>query len=441
MNTPVNRGWYVVLILSMSSFGGLLQAQNVVSTTGYITDENHITMTITQQVSTRLRRTTSQGDPEARLPYTPGDAPDELAIPLAKTVMVRYPDYRVAYWKDYTYVQGYMFEAMDRLAVLTKDYTYTRYMKTYMDHFVDADGNYRGGGLTNLDNFMTGSAFCTLYKRTGDERYKKAVLQILKAVDAYPASDGQFWHGNKKPDMWIDGVFMMQMFLIRCAQYVGETDYCLEVACRNILAAARHLQLPNGLLLHAWTTEPGKTLWADKETGLSSEVWSEGMGWYSLVVPELLAILPQSHPRYQEVLDVYRKMAQGLKQYQDSRTGGWFMVVDKATNPLNFIDPSGTAMFVYSIRRGIDLGLLKEKDYASVASRGYTSLFPFVRVNRRGLLDVVGACDGVTVKKDFFTYVTVNKILNAKEAVAGILWAAVIMEKDKLASPSPVRIE
>ena len=77
------------------------------------------------------------------------------------------------------------------------------------------------------------------------------------------------------------------------------------------------------------------------------------------------------------------------------------MVVDKGMNPLNFIDPSGTAMFVYSIRRGIDLKLLGEKDYGQVARRGYEALFPFVRVNDRGLLDVIGACDGVTIKKDF----------------------------------------
>lgn len=389
-------------------------------------------MMVTQQVTTRLRRTTSQGDPNAKLNYTPGAAPEMLAVPLAETIMARYPDYRTAYWKDYTYVQGYMFEAMDRLGLLTGDGRYTRYMKQYIDHFVDAEGNYKGGTLTNLDNFMTGSAFCTLYKRTGDERYKKAALQILKAVADYPSSDGQFWHGNKSPNMWIDGVFMMQMFLIRCAQYVGETDYCLDIACRNIMAAARHLQRPDGLLLHAWTTQPEKAEWADKQTGLSPEVWSEGMGWYTLVVPELLAVLPKGHAHYKDVLDIYLKMAKGLKNVQDANTGGWFMVVDKGTNPLNFIDPSGTAMFVYSIQRGIDLGLLKEKEYAPVARRGYESLHPFVRVNKQGLLDVIGACDGVTIKKDFVTYVTVNKILNAKEAVAGVLWASVIMEKDKI---------
>lgn len=406
------------------------QAQHTVTTTGYTTDENNVTMMVTQQITTRLRRTTSQGDPSACLHYIPGITPGKLALPLAETVMARYPDYRTAYWKDYTYVQGYMLEAMDRLGQLTGDSKYTAYMKEYIDHFVDSEGNYKGGPLTNLDNFMTGSAFCTLYKRTGEEKYKKAALQILKAVADYPSSDGQFWHGNKSPNMWIDGVFMMQMFLVRCAQYVGETDYCLDIACRNIIAAARHLQQSNGLLLHAWTTEPEKAVWADKKTGLSPEVWSEGMGWYTLVVPELLAILPKDHAKYDEVLKIYQSMVKGLKEVQDTRTGGWFMVVDKGHNPLNFIDPSGTAMFVYSIQRGIDLGLLKMKEYAPVAQRGYESLKSFIQVNSHGLLDVIGACDGVVIKKDFISYVTVPKILNAKEAVAGMLWAAVIMEKD-----------
>ncbi len=434
MNTMKKQIVAVIGLLGLAALQTVfVQAQNTVSTTGYVTNENNVTMMVTQQVTTRLRRTTSQGDPAAKLNYVPGAAPEMLAVPLAETIMARYPDYRTAYWKDYTYVQGYMFEAMDRLRLLTGDEKYTRYMKQYIDHFMDSEGNYKGGALNNLDNFMTGSAFCTLYKRTGDERYKKAALQILKAVADYPSSDGQFWHGNKSPNMWIDGVFMMQMFLIRCAQYVGETDYCLDIACRNILSAARHLQRPDGLLLHAWTTEPEKAIWADKQTGLSPEVWSEGMGWYTLVVPELLAILPKTHAHYNDVLNVYQKMVKGLKNVQDANTGGWFMVVDKGTNPLNFIDPSGTAMFVYAIQRGIDLGLLKEKEYASVARRGYESLYPFVRVNNQGLLDVIGACDGVTIKKDFVAYVTVNKILNAKEAVAGVLWAAVIMEKDKIA--------
>ena len=45
---------------------------------------------------------------------------------------------------------------------------------------------------------------------------------------------------------------------------------------------------------------------------------------------------------------------------------------------------------------------------------------------------VIFSCDGVVIKKNFIEYVTVPKILNAKEAVAGVLWAAVIMETEQL---------
>ena len=394
--------------------------------------ENGITYLITEESSTRYRRYTSQGDPEVSLEYAPGSTLDLYAVPIARSVIARYPDYRKAYWKDYTYVHGYMFEAMDRLGELTGDKQYAEYMKKYIDNFIDQDGNYKGDALTNLDNFMTGSAYCTLYKRTGDEKYKKAALQILAAVANYPSSDGQFWHGNSRPNMWIDGVFMMQMFLIRCGQYVGQAEYCYDIACRNIIAAAKHLQRKDGLLIHAWTTEPENAVWANKQTGLSPEVWSEGMGWYTLVVPELLAVLPKTHKDYHAILKIYTDMSKGIKDYQDKQTGGWFFIVDKASNPLNFIDASGTAMFLYSIQRGINLGLLKEKEYAPVAQRGYEALKPFLIVNKNGLIDLVGACDGVTIKRDFMEYVSVNKILNAKEAVAGALWAAVIMEENNL---------
>ena len=421
-----------LLVLAFALSPLLAPGQGTVTYSGEITDANNITSRITQQVTTRVRRTTSQGDPKATLHYK--QTPQFWAVPLAESLMARYPDYRYAYWKDYSYVHGYAIEALLRLHVLTGERRYLDYVVRYLDNFIDDGGNYKGDQLTNLDNFMTGSAYCSLFHLTGEEKYRTAALQILSAVEGYPSSDGQFWHNNRLPNMWIDGVFMMQMFLTRCAEYVGERDRCLDIATRNVLAAARHLQREDGLLLHAWTTKPDDTDWADPSTGLSPEVWSEGMGWYALLLPELLEALTPSHPSYREVLEVYRKMAQGIWQYQDGNTGGWFMVVDKGTNAMNFVDPSGTAMFTYSIQRGIDLGLLKEKDYAKVARRGYDCLRDFIKVNSNGLLDILGGCDGVSIKPDFLTYVTVPKMVNAKETVIGVLWAGIIMEKEQIAS-------
>jgi len=382
-----------------------------------------------QTTAPKVKRGTWEGEPDARLPYLPGKAPESWAEATAQTIMARYPDYRKAYWKDWSYVQGYMFRGFEMLYRKTGEKRYLDYIRQYIDHFVDESGNYTGDRLTNLDNIQTGTAILTLYEQTKDERYKKAAIQFREAFNTYPRSDGQFWHGNKSPNMWIDGIFMGQMFLIRYGQVMGDAAYCNDEAARQITVFASHCRKKDsGLYFHAWTEKPLETRWADTITGLSPEVWSEGLGWYALVVPELLSVLPKDHPKRAEVLKIYLDMMQGLKNTQDPSTGGWYMIVDKGSVPGNWIDPSGTAMFVYSIKRGINLGLLDKKSYSSVAERGYKSLFNFVKINENGLVDVHGGGDGISIKKDFEEYVSVKRVLNAKEAVAGFLWASAIME-------------
>ena len=70
----------------------------------------------------------------------------------------------------------------------------------------------------------------------------------------------------------------------------------------------------------------------------------------------------------------HKRLMAGLKKAQDAKTGGGFMIVDKGDRPDNWIDPSGTAMFVYSIRRGVELGLLDKAEYGPVAVRGFRAL-------------------------------------------------------------------
>ena len=381
----------------------------------------------------KAKRGTSQGLPDARLNYTPGKPVKYWSVATAESLMARFPDYRQAYWKDWSYVHGYLFYGFEMLYKSTGDKKYLDYIKKYIDYFVDEQGNYHGDKLTNLDNMMTGSSIVDLYGYTHDERYKKAAEQIRKAFDAYPRSaDGQFWHNNASPNMWIDGVFMGQMFLIRYGKIIGDTKYCNDEAAKQITVCAKHLlKGETGLYLHAWTEKPEKATWADPKTGLSPEVWSEGLGWFALVTAELLAELPRDHPKYAEVKDIYTRMAAGLKKAQDPKTGGWFMIVDKGDQPDNWIDPSGTGMFVYFIQRGIDLGLIKKSEYAPVVARGYKSLISFGQVNDHGLVDVVGGGDGITIKKDYTTYVSYKRMTNAKETVGGFLWGTAIFEKAK----------
>jgi rhamnogalacturonyl hydrolase YesR len=236
--------------------------------------------------------------------------------------------------------------------------------------------------------------------------------------------------------MWIDGIFMGQMFLTRYGKAIGDSDYCWDEARKQMTVYARRAEGDHsGLFLHG-VYEPGHgervCAWADAKTGLSPEVWSEGLGWYALVIAETLAGLPKNHPRRAEMENIFRRLAAGLKRTQDAKSGRWFQVVDKGDRADNWTDTSGSAMFTYTLARGIEIGLLDRKEFEPVVTAGYKGITANAKINDRGLVDIYSACDGVGVQNSYERYILYRKSINAKEAVIGFLWATEIVERPRL---------
>lgn len=367
-------------------------------------------------------------------------APRSWSVALADTLMKRNTGApgdsltRWSYWKGYTL---YGFEILWRS---TGDPRYLDYMKKQVDLSIDRDGNLVNVRLDSLDNAMEGNVVLALYEQTHDPRYRKAATQIRALFDRYPRNpDGGFWHNTKLPgQMWIDGVFMGQMFLVRYGDTIGDRKACFDEAVKQITVFAHHaLKGDSGLYYHAWAANPdsatvlpqGKERWADPATGLSPEVWSEGLGWYALVLAETLGRLPADYPGRGQVLDIYERLAAGLKRTQDPVSGGWYFIVDKPDRKDNWIDTSGSAMFTYSIERGIEMGILDRKTYAPVVAGGYRAITHNARIGNDGMVDILSACDGVGVRASYAEYVGCERTINAKEAVGGFLWATAIVEK------------
>jgi rhamnogalacturonyl hydrolase YesR len=373
-------------------------------------------------------------------------APKSWAAAVADSIIERNPGTprdRLARW---SYVTGYTLDGIEMVARSTGDARYWDFIKRVMDQFIDEQGHLKGVRLESLDNTMPGNIIVGLYERTHDERYRTAAGEIRQAFDRFPRnSDGGFWHSRSLVgEMWVDGVFMGQMPLIRYGHSIGDAEYCFDEAARQITVFAHHaLKGTSGLYYHAWAEKPelpvvigghrppAPTHWADPQTGLSSEVWSEGLGWYALILAETLAAMPKDHPRRGEVLDIYTRLAAGLKRTQDPKSGRWFQVVDKGGRADNWTDNSGSAMFTYSIERGIELGLLKKAEYGAVVAKGYKGIVENAKVNEQGLVDIYSACEGLCVQANYDAYINYPRAVNGNEAVAGFLWATAIVEKPK----------
>jgi len=394
------------------------------------------------------RDATIAANPNAHLAYAPGKVPKFWSVATAETIMARWPAFNLAYHASWTYVHGYTLAAFERLYRDTGDPRYFDFIRRYIDQHIDENGDFRvvvdGRGrmrptsFENLDNMMTGNTLVMLYEHTRDERYRKAAQTIRRALDGYPRNqDGGFWHAKSlHGQMWIDGIFMGQMFLTRYGQSIGDSESAWDEATRQLTVYAHRAERgDSGLYVHG-VYEPGhgdrKCAWADPRTGLSPEVWSEGLGWYALMLVETLDGLPRRHPRRAEVEEIFRRLAAGLKRTQDPKSGRWFQVVDKGDRPDNWTDTSGSAMFTYAIERGIELGLLPKKDYKPVVTQGYRGITANAKIDEHGLVDIFSACDGVGVQPDYAHYINYQQAVNAKEAVAGFLWATEIVERARL---------
>jgi rhamnogalacturonyl hydrolase YesR len=343
--------------------------------------------------------------------------------------MTRYPNPDTLPYKSWSYSQGYILYGFEKLWKSTGNQTYFNYLTSYVEQHVDRNGNLREFSGDSMDDMLSGITILAVYEATGLEKYKLAAQHIRKAFNTYPRNaDGGFWHAKSLHDeMWIDGIFMGQMFLIRYAKSIGDATYCFDEAARQLSVYSNRAAKPNGLLVHAYH-EKKKASWADKTTGLSSEVWAEGLGWYAIVLVETLERMPTSHPQRTQLLTIFNNLYTGLKHAQDSLTGLWYNIVDKGTVVGNWHDTSGSAMFVYTIQKAIELGLVDTITYAPVAQKGYVGITSKAVVTRAGLVDIYDACDGVCVQNSYHDYVNYPKSVNAKECVGGFLLATGIVE-------------
>jgi len=268
------------------------------------------------------------------------------------------------------------------------------------------------------------------YARTGSEKYRRACQTIRRTFDDYPRNnDMGFWHNRELPhEMWVDGLFMGLMFLTRYGKYVEDEAWCFDETVRQLTVAFERCEKDgSGLLYHAYS-EDRKARWAHPITGKSPEIWCEGLGWYAMILADVLELLPRQHPGYPQMKMQMQKLVEGLACVQDDCSGLWYQVVDKPGHPRNWHDTSGSAMFLYAVKKAGLLGITDQSTCDAMAARAFAGIQTKCVLDAQGNANIHDACDGLCVQVCYDVYVDYTRNVNSKEAVAAFLWAAQTME-------------
>ena len=334
------------------------------------------------------------------------------------------------------YTQGLIVYSFEQIWKKNRNKKYLEYVKTYGTQMIQPDGTiktYKPESY-NIDNINAGKSLFALYKVTGEEKYKKALQLLRTQMKTHPrTSEGGFFHKQKYPSqLWLDGAYMASPFLAQYAQVFNEPRLFEDVAQQLILMEKHLRDAKTGLLYHGWD-ENRVQPWANPETGRSRNFWGRAIGWYAMALVDVLDYLPQSHPKRKELLTIWQRLVPALQKYQDTETGLWYQVVDQGNRAGNYLEASGSCMFVYAIAKSVNKGYLEAK-YKPIAQKGYKGIIEkLIEVKPDGEINLLQVCEvaGLSDDRDgsFAYYVQEPIRINDPKGVGPFILASLELNK------------
>lgn len=296
----------------------------------------------------------------------------------------------------WNYTHGLVLMAMQQVSEKTGGTKYYNYAKAYADTMI-MEGGYKIRTYKpeefNIDRINPGRILFSLYNNTKDDKYKNALSLLRSQMLAHPrTTEGGFWHKKVYPhQMWLDGIYMASPFLAEYALTFNESALFDDVANQILLIAEKTYDPKTGLYFHGWD-ESKEQRWADQGTGKSPNFWSRSIGWYAMAMIDVLDYLPENHPKRNDVIDVLVRLAASLENFRDPGTGMWYQVTDKVAAEGNYLESTGSIMFIYTWVKGAQKGHL-DKSYLQKGQTAYEQFLKrFVKTEEGGTLIITDCC-------------------------------------------------
>lgn len=190
--------------------------------------------------------------------------------------------------------------------------------------------------------------------------------------------DGTLARMRPQPNtIWLDDLFMAIPALAQMGKLTGEMRYFDEATKQLLAYAKRMFNKEKGVFMHGWV---------EGMTEHPQFHWARANGWAIMTMVELLEVLPQTHPKRAEILELLRGHVRGLTAYQ-SGSGFWHQLIDRSDS---YLETSATAIYTYAFARAINRGWIDGLAYSPATLLAWHAVS--TKVNAQG--QVEGTCVG-----------------------------------------------
>ena len=236
---------------------------------------------------------------------------------------------------------------------------FTKYIQIFYDYYIK-----KGHRVDNSDTSSPGLGAYILWKKTGEEKYKKEVERVTEYLRNCPkiienSMPNHFGEGEKEmrtypKSIWVDSMMMYGVFSALYAK--NENDkWFMDFAQKQPPLFEKYLkESETGLFYH--TYRPDENLvWPPKPY-----FWGRGNGW---VTASLSLIMDnfESEKAKEDAQRIHKNLSETLAKYQ--RKDGYFETCFAVPNKSTYTESSATMLIATGWFYGYRKGFLSEEYY------------------------------------------------------------------------------
>ena len=307
--------------------------------------------------------------------------------------------------------------AMDELDKENGKEDYTPFLKAYCDHWAKVDP-----AVDQSDTAAPGLVTYAMYKRTGNDEYKRLTDKVLDYIRYEPRLYfdclnhlGCSKKGKIYPkSVWIDSVMMFSVFTSLYARENGDGELIEFAARQPKQYASMMLDKEKNLWAHSY--------WVDYKTAFPKRdlFWGRGNGWVICGFPMILDNIGLEHKEAPEIIDLFRKTSEALLGCMNE---------DCSVNTLlkyrSYRELSATALISAGWLHGIRCGYLDEK-FLEPAVKAFETCVAAMEENGDGIY--MTEISGPTIPLPFLPklgYQAVPLGKNWSYGIAALIFAAI----------------
>ena len=273
--------------------------------------------------------------------------------------------------------------------------------------------------------------------QTGLETHKRDYSiksGTLAEKAGYTVLGGWFHKTAYNNQMWLDGAYMGSALLAQIINFnfkvtgtnvFGSTEADWDMVTKQLnIVWNMCWNSTDKLMYHAFEANAGTgTSKSHAETwaGLngktkpyifhSAAYWGRANAWYLMALVDVLEAMQkagqENTTNYTTLKQHLADLAAGIAARQDSKTGGWYQVMDdpsfkatsyngKSSTATNYIETSATAIFAAAYFKAVRCGLLEsttQYDYKTIAKNAFEGLVNnYTYLDANGDMQIWGSC-------------------------------------------------